>query len=75
MRAEFGEEQVSEKKRQLMEQKKLVLVLDLDNTLLHSELFEVGRTFMPRGDRPGQRPKTIVCDKLCPIMRAMRRRM
>ena len=57
-----------------MEQKKLVLVLDLDNTLLHSELFEVGRTFVPKGDRAGQRPKTIVCDKQCPIMRAMRKR-
>ena len=62
MRAEFGKTQVTEKKRQLMEQKKLVLVLDLDNTLLHSEMFDIGRIVQPRGDRPDQRSKTIVCD-------------
>jgi len=43
LRAEFGKSQVYEKKQQLMQHKKLVLVLDLDNTLLHSEVFEVGR--------------------------------
>ena len=63
-----------EKKRQLMEQKKLVLVLDLDNTLLHSELFEVGRTFIPKSNKPDLRPQTVVCDKQCPLMRAWRKR-
>ena len=48
MRADFGKVQVKEKKRHLMEQRKLVLVLDLDNTLLHSEVFEVGRLIPPR---------------------------
>ena len=42
--------QVSEKKRELMENRKLVLVLDLDNTLLHTELFDVGCLVVPRSE-------------------------
>lgn len=57
-----------------MEQKKLVLVLDLDNTLLHSEVFEVGRTYHQRGDRPDSRPKMVVCEQTCPLMSAIRKR-
>ena len=48
LRAEYGKIQVSEKKRELMENRKLVLVLDLDNTLLHTELFDVGCLVVPR---------------------------
>ena len=55
LRAEFGKSQVREKKRNLMAEKKLVLVLDLDNTLLHSELFEVGRLIAP-GTADGHPP-------------------
>ena len=60
-----------------MQQKKLVLVLDLDNTLLHSENFEVGRTFPPKVDSNGApmtRGKTVLCDVKCPLMRAVRKR-
>ena len=64
-----------------MQQKKLVLVLDLDNTLLHSENFEVGRTFPPKVDCNGggapqiaTKGKTVLCDVKCPLMRALRKR-
>jgi hypothetical protein len=36
-RSDFGATQVDERKEHLMKSKKLVLVLDLDNTLLHSK--------------------------------------
>ena len=39
-----------EKKKNLMIEQKLVLVLDLDNTLLHSELFDVGRVITPASE-------------------------
>ena len=42
LREEYGRSQVLEKKQQLIQNRKLVLVLDLDNTLLHSEVFNVG---------------------------------
>jgi TFIIF-interacting CTD phosphatase-like protein len=38
-RADYGTTQVDEKKESLMKAKKLVLVLDLDNTLLHANEF------------------------------------
>lgn len=40
-----------------MAEKKLVLVLDLDNTLLHSELFEVGKIIAPAMN--GKSPKVV----------------
>ena len=57
-----------------MEQRKLVLVLDLDNTLLHAELFAVGSTLQPKADNPDQRPRMVQCEAHCPLMKAMRRR-
>ena len=61
-----------------MEQKKLVLVLDLDNTLLHTENFEVGRTYPPKVDSNGvprsRVGKTVLCEVKCPLMRAFRKR-
>lgn len=41
MRIDYGTSQVNEKKKALMEAKRLVLVLDLDNTLLHSSEFRM----------------------------------
>ena len=35
--SEFGQEQVKERKQQILDQRMLVLVLDLDHTLLHSK--------------------------------------
>ncbi len=75
MRAEYGKMQVSEKKRELMENRKLVLVLDLDNTLLHTELFDVGCWVTPKSSNgQEQKPKMIMCLPGCPIMKAMSRR-
>ena len=71
LRADFGKTQVDEKKRNLIQQRKLVLVLDLDNTLLHSELFEVGRHIIVPGQPHG---KTITCHSNCPLMQAHYRR-
>jgi hypothetical protein len=38
---EHGAEQINERKEQLYKARKLVLVLDLDNTLLHSTEFRM----------------------------------
>ena len=72
LRAEFGKGQVREKKRNLIAEKKLVLVLDLDNTLIHAELFEIGRVIAP--SRNGQPQKVLQCHPSCPVMQAVRGR-
>jgi predicted HAD superfamily phosphohydrolase YqeG len=45
-RTEYGNTQVNEKKEHLMKSKKLVLVLDLDNTLIHSTEYRMHREYL-----------------------------
>lgn len=48
LRNRFGQGLVLQKKKDLIRDRRLVLVLDLDNTLLHSNLFEVGKVVLSK---------------------------
>ena len=53
-RAEYGKAEIEKKKQSLMKNRKLVLVLDLDNTLIQSTSFDPFRKVYERG-----RPEAI----------------